>query len=52
MLQSMSYVEFINHICKLQHFYLKDNVNDVDRAINYLYGEFINGNIIKVNYEK
>ncbi|GHU31710.1 hypothetical protein FACS1894166_03650 [Bacilli bacterium] len=52
MIQSLSYHEFLNHICELQHFCNKDGVHDIERAINYLYGEFINGNITKVNYEK
>jgi ribosome biogenesis GTPase A len=45
-----SYNDFINLICKRYNF-SQNGINDVNRALDFLYNDMINGKIAKVNYE-
>jgi ribosome biogenesis GTPase A len=46
----LTYNEFINHLCKIYNFAI-NGVNDINRAVEFIYGEFLNGKITKVNYD-
>lgn len=46
----LSFNEFIEHVCEIKRFKLKNNENDLNRLFVYLYSEFTNGSITKINY--
>ncbi len=50
--QKLTFNDFLNHICKQYKFIKSDNQIDSARALDYLYGIFMNGEICKVDYEK
>lgn len=45
------FIDFVNHICETKKFKLINNENDFDRCFEYLYIEFSNSKICKINYE-
>lgn len=49
---NLNFNDFLNHICDLKKFKLKENENDLDRCLMYLYSEFTDNKICLINYEK
>jgi ribosome biogenesis GTPase A len=47
---NLPYNEFINSVCKRYNF-SQNGINDINRALDFLYNDMINGKIAKVNYE-
>jgi ribosome biogenesis GTPase A len=49
---SLNFQDFIKFTCEKYKFVRKDLQFDTNRANEFLFNELVNGNIVKVNYEK
>lgn len=48
----LSFSEYLNYLCEIKKFKLKNNENDLDRCFDYLYSEFSNSKICLINFDK